>query len=156
MINIYEVSQRLIMHEGLRLQPYFCKNGKLTIGVGRCIDTNPFSSEELKVIGDWKRGISRCAAIYLLRNDIKSIYRSLNRHLKFFKELDAERQYALIDMAFNIGVYGLLQFKHMIHAIENKDFNVAAEECLRSKYAKDVGVRAQRIAYTIKTGVFKK
>ena len=70
MINLYVVSQRLILHEGLRLQPYRCSKGKLTIGVGRCIDTNPFTKEEEKVIGDWQHGITQGMATYLLYNDI--------------------------------------------------------------------------------------
>lgn len=155
MINLYDVSQRLIIHEGLRLQPYFCSKGKLTIGVGRCLETNPMTAEEEKVVGDWKHGITRNAAIYLLRNDIKNIYRALKKYLDFFDKLDAERQYALIDMAFNIGVHGLLKFKKMLKAMRKSDYDKAAEECLNSRYAETVGIRAKRIAATIKTGVFK-
>lgn len=155
MIDMYTVCQRLILHEGLRLQPYFCSKNKLTIGVGRCIETNPFTAEEEKVIGDWRRGITKCAAIYLLQNDIKKIYKELKVELKFFKELDDERQYALIDMAFNLGVSGLLRFSKMLEAIKNKKYNQAAKECLNSKYAKDVPQRANRIAKTIASGVFR-
>ena len=48
MIDMYEICQRLIAHEGLRLQPYFCSKKKLTIGVGRCLETNPLTAEEIK------------------------------------------------------------------------------------------------------------
>lgn len=154
MIDMYIVCQRLIIHEGLRLQPYFCSKKKLTIGVGRCIETNPFTAEEEKVIGDWQHGITKCSAMYLLQNDIKKIYKGLKTKLKFFKDLDEERQYALIDMAFNLGIDGLLQFKKMLKAIEKGEYKIASRECLNSKYAKDVGQRAQRIASTIETGVF--
>ena len=51
--------RRLEFHEGCRLMPYRCTAGKLTIGVGRCIDTNPFTEEELKAVGDWKHGITQ-------------------------------------------------------------------------------------------------
>ena len=43
--------QRLILNEGISLNPYYCSSHKLTIGVGRCLDTNPLSSEEISVIG---------------------------------------------------------------------------------------------------------
>ena len=154
MIDMYNVCQRLVVHEGLRLQPYFCSKNKLTIGVGRCIDTNPLTAEEERVVGDWKHGISKCSAMYLLRNDVKRIYKDLKKELSFFNSLDQERQYALIDMAFNIGVWGLLGFKKMLNAIEKGNYKLAAKECLNSKYAKDVGIRAIRIANTIETGVF--
>ena len=155
MINIYELSQRLIMHEGLRLQPYFCSKNKLTIGVGRCVQTNPITAEEEKVIGDWRHGITKCSAMYLLRNDIKRIYKELKKEISFFNDLDAERQYALIDMAFNLGVFGLLRFKKMLKALEKSDYQTASRECLASKYASEVGQRAIRIAHTIATGEFK-
>lgn len=154
MIDMYEICQRLIAHEGLRLQPYFCSKKKLTIGVGRCLETNPLTAEEIKVVGDWQHGITKCSAMYLLRNDIKRIYKSLKSELSFFADLDSERQYALIDMAFNLGVWGVLRFKKMLKAMEKGDFNTASKECLASKYAKDVPTRAIRIANTIKTGVF--
>ena len=155
MIDMYIVCQRLMIHEGLRLQPYYCSKKKLTIGVGRCIETNPFTAEEEKVIGDWRHGITKCSAIYLLQNDVKKIYKELKSKLKFFKDLDGERQYALIDMAFNLGVSGLMRFSKMLDAIKRENYYEASKECLDSKYAKDVGIRAKRIAETIATGVFK-
>ncbi len=155
MIDMYKVSQRILLHEGLRLQPYFCTKGKQTIGVGRCLDTNPLTKEEEKVVGDWHHGITKCAAMYLLRNDIKRIYRELAKKIDFFKELDGERQYALIDMAFNLGVSGVLKFKKMLSYIAAGNYTKAANECLNSQYANDVGKRAIRIANTIKNGEFK-
>ncbi len=155
MIDLYSVSQRILLHEGLRLHPYFCSKGKKTIGVGHCLDTNPLTPEEEKVLGDWQHGISRCAAMYLLRNDIKRVYLSLKKQVSVFKDLDAERQYALIDMAFNLGVGGVLKFKKMLKALRKKDYETAALECLNSQYAKEVGRRAVRIANTLKTGEFK-
>ena len=155
MIDLYTVSQRLKIHEGLRLQPYRCTKGKLTIGVGRNLDDNPLTPEEEKVVGDWRHGITKAAAMYLLRNDIKSVYRDLKRYLPFFKELDEERQYALIDMAFNLGVVGLLRFQKMLTAIACGNYEQAADECLNSRYAKITGRRAERIAEVIRHGVFK-
>jgi lysozyme len=93
--------------------------------------------------------------MYLLRNDIKRIYKELKKEISFFNDLDAERQYALIDMAFNLGVFGLLRFKKMLKALEKSDYQTASRECLASKYASEVGQRAIRIAHTIATGEFK-
>ena len=154
MMDTYIICQRLVIHEGLRLQPYFCSKKKLTIGVGRCLETNPLTNEEERVLGDWRHGITKCGAMYLLKNDVNKIIKELRSKISFFKTLDDERQYALIDMAFNIGIAGLLRFKKMLEALKNKDYRTASKECLNSKYAKDVGKRAERIANTIATGVF--
>ena len=155
MIDTYEATQRLILHEGLRLQPYFCSKGKRTIGIGRCLDTNPLTKEEEKVIKDWEHGITKGEAVYLLLNDIKMIETELKQKIRFYKKLDDERQYALLDMAFNLGVFGLLKFKRMLQALSHKNYEVASQECLCSQYAKDVGERAKRIAQLILTGEFK-
>ena len=156
MIDKYEICQRLLLHEGLRLQPYRCSKGKLTIGIGRNIDDNPFTDAELKVIGDWKHGITTQAAFYLLRNDIDCLEKELQRKINFWHNLSDERQYALLDIAFNIGVCGLLKFKKMLAWLWMGNFEQAAIECLNSKYAKDTGHRAKRIATLIRTENFER
>lgn len=155
MIDLYTVSQRLKLHEGLRLQPYRCSRGKLTIGVGRNLDDNPFTVEEEKIVGDWRHGITKEVAMYLLRNDIKTTYRNLKKYIPCFSELDEERKYALIDMAFNLGIVGLLKFQKMLAHIACGNYEQAADECLNSRYAKITGRRAERIAEVIRSGVFR-
>lgn len=154
MIEMHETIERLIVHEGLRLKPYKCPAGYLTIGVGRNVETNPITEEEKKVVGDWERGITENGAKYLLKNDIIKAYRECKKYIEFYKTLDDERQYALLDMCFNLGIYGLLKFRKMLFAMEIGDYRGAAKECLNSKYAKEVGKRAIRIARTIEKGVF--
>lgn len=155
MIDIYDICQRLLLHEGLRLNPYRCPAGKLTIGIGRNLDDNPLTPEERKVLGDWEHGITREAAFFLLRNDIGKLEKELRKSIGFWEQLDDERQYALLDIAFNVGVAGLLKFKKMLGFLWMGEYRQAACECLNSKYAKDTGRRAKRIAKTIETGRFE-
>ncbi len=155
MIDVNEAVQRLCLHEGIRLQPYKCPAGYWTIGVGRNLETNPPTAEEKRVIGDWRDGITKNAAFYLLRNDIKRISDECARQIPFWKNLDDERQYALVDMAFNLGMAGLLKFQKMLSYLGVGNYILAATECLASKYAKDVGERAVRVAKIIEKGVWK-
>ena len=155
MIDLGTAIQRLCIHEGIRLEPYKCPAGYLTIGVGRNLDTNPITEEEKKVVGDWRHGITKNAAFYLLRNDIARVEKECKKNIGFWRNLDDERQYALLDMAFNLGIKGLLQFKKMLSDMAIGNYRGAAKECLNSKYARDVGKRAERIAKTIETGEFK-
>ena len=153
MLDISEIISRLSFHEGCVLMPYICPAGKLTIGIGRNIDDNPFTVEELKVIGDdWKHGITKAQAYMLCRNDINRCIKQLKKGIPFFDNLDAERQYALIDLCFNMGIKSLKKFKKMLEAMGSSYYNRAAEELLNSKYATQVGVRAKRIAKLIETG----
>ena len=154
-IDINELIQRFVLHEGCVLMPYICPAGYLTIGVGRNLETNPLTSEERKVCGDWRHGITKNAAFYLLRNDIQKAERECSKNIPFFNTLDKERRYALIDMAFNLGINGLLKFQLMLEAMGSGFYDTAAKECLNSRYAKQTGMRARRIAKTIKTGKFE-
>lgn len=153
MLDMPEIINRLVFHEGLRLQPYKCTRGKLTIGIGRCVETNPFTTEELKVVGDWKHGITREMAYYLLRNDIARCEKECKKRIPFFDKLDDQRQYALIDMTFQLGINGVKAFRKMLRALGVGNYKEAAEQCLDSKYAKyDTPKRAKRIARLIEKG----
>lgn len=154
MIDMEEIINRLILHEGLSLKPYKCPAGYFTIGVGRNLVTNPLTKAEKQVVGDISRGITYDMAIYLLRHDIKRVISECRSCFSFWKYLDAERKYALVDMCFNLGIRRLMGFRKMLDALEIGDYRGAAKECLNSKYAQDVKERAERIARTFETGVF--
>lgn len=147
-----EVLERIKFHEGLKLMPYRDSLGKLTIGIGRCIDTHPFTQQELNVCGDWKHGITPNAAYLLCRNDIAECKSQLNELGLWYHKLDDNRKYALLDMCFQLGIRGLKNFKKMLMHLENKDWQGAYYECLNSKYAKQTPTRAKRIAIALKTG----
>lgn len=126
----------IIGHEGVKLKPYVCPSGKLTIGVGRNLTDNGISLEE---------------AYMLLDNDIKRCYRELSVY-SWFIALDPNRQDAIVNMCFNLGISKLLGFKRMIKALERKDYTRAAIEALDSKWAKQVKGRAIDIASVIREG----
>lgn len=155
-IDQNELIQRFVLNEGLKTQPYKCKKGYLTIGIGRNLQTNPLSEEEKKVCGDYMHGITKNAAFYLLRNDIAKAKKECEKNIPFFYSLDKERRYCLIDMCFQMGIAGLLGFKRMLRAMGVGDWEKAYIECLDSDYARyDTPTRAQRIAKTIRTGRFE-
>ena len=155
MIQIQEAIERLKRHEGLSLMPYRCPAGYLTIGYGHNLVTNPITEDEKRVLGDWAHGITQNGAVFLLRNDIYRTCQECKKAFPFWTSLDPERQYAVLDMAFNMGIHKLLKFKKMLAALEMGDYQGAAKEVLNSKYAKDVGMRAKRIARTIEKGEFR-
>lgn len=54
-------------------------------------------------------------------------------------DLSSERQAVLIDMTFNLGS---VRWPKLTNAINEKEYDQAAEEILDSKYATQVGKRA--------------
>ena len=154
MIEFNEIVRRLILHEGCVDHVYKCPAGYLTIGIGRNLETNPLTPREKEVVGDIKDGITVDQCLYLLKNDVKKCERDLINNISFWSQLDDERQYALLDMCFNMGIKRLMKFKRMLNAMLIGDYRGAAKECLMSKYAVDVGKRAQRIAKLIEVGIW--
>lgn len=151
--------QRLCVNEGLKLKPYYCPAGHLTIGIGRNLEGNPLSEEEKAFIGHpIKEGITNDQAFYLCLNDLKKVRADLDRELPWWRDLNADRQFVMIDLCFNMGIgnskKGLLSFKNTLQAIAQGNYIKASENLLKSKYAKDVRVRADRNAYCLKYGVY--
>jgi lysozyme len=148
------IIKRLEFHEGCVLKPYYCPTGHLTIGIGHNTEARAWTDEERKAIGDWKQGITKNMAYMICRNDVNLCLDKL-KTLDFWKSLDEERQYALIDLCFQLGWVGLKKFKKMLKALTVKDYLTAAAELLDSKYATQTPKRAKRIANLIKTGVWE-
>jgi lysozyme len=136
MNNLTRLERQLWLDEGYRQYPYKCSSNKLTIGIGRNIEDN---------------GISKDEALHLLRNDIMEVRVSLMR-FSWFNRLNDERQDAVLNMAFNLGIPRFMSFKKMIEALSEMDYELAADEALDSKWATQVGERADRIARIIKDG----
>lgn len=127
---MFDLAKELIKEdEGLRLKPYTCPAGKLSIGYGRNLED---------------RGITRAEANYLLENDLKRTLDEL-RQFHWFPGLSEERKAAIINLHYNIGHTKFLGFRNMITAIECGDFIGAARELLDSKYATQVPGRAGRL-----------
>lgn len=131
------LTQQLILHEGERLKPYRCTEGFITIGVGRNLDTKGISLEESR---------------FLLANDIADAERDARVFFPEFGYLSVNRQIVLIDMAFNLGLGGLLKFRKFQYALERSNYTEAAREMMDSKWAKQVGKRAERLAEMMKNG----
>ena len=127
-------------HEGLRLKPYRCSAGRITIGYGRNLENKGITTEEAEV---------------LLINDINEVSQRLYEELPFFYQLDDVRKSVLIDMAFNLGVMGLLGFRKTLGYMNAGDWESASKEMLDSRWAKQVKGRATELAEMVRTGNLK-
>ena len=122
------------------LHAYQDSFGYLTIGVGRLIDSRRGG------------GITRAESAYLLNNDIETKYAELLAALPWVKTIDDVRQNVLMNMAFNLGVPGLLGFKLTLAYVRGGHYDMAASEMLNSVWAKQVGDRARRLAAQMRDG----
>ena len=122
--------QELVRDEAVRLKPYRCTAGKLTIGVGRNIDD---------------RGITNAEAMYLLNNDVAICESELTAVLPNWRELSDVRQRVMLNMVFNLGRDRLSKFAKFIACMKMSDFEGAAKEMMDSAWATQVGQRAVRL-----------
>ena len=131
-----EITDMLIRHEGLRLKVYDDSVGIPTIGVGRNLKD---------------RGITKDEALFLLSNDIKDFTDQLSNKLDWFDLQPDKVKLVLTDMAFNLGIAGLLSFKNTLEHIKNGEYQIASEEMLLSKWASQVGTRAIELSNILKS-----
>jgi len=127
-------------HEGFSGKLYKCPAGKNTIGYGFNLDAiqMPVQVAEL-----W---------LNMLLDQTEA---SLKKNIQFYPTLSDARKSVLIDMAYNLGIAGLLQFKNMLYAMSEKKFGTAADEMLQSTWAAQVKTRATRLAEMMRTGAMK-
>jgi lysozyme len=130
--------ERLLKHEGLRLKPYKCPAGKLTIGVGRNLED---------------RGITEEEAFMMLQNDILACRKECYANFHWFGEMCEARQSVILEMCFNLGITRLKSFKKMLKACELKNYTLASQEMLTSLWARQVGQRAKNLAKIMEKGV---
>ena len=135
-----ELVKQLHRDEGLRLKPYRDSVGKLTIGYGRNLDDVGITPEE---------------ADYLLEGDIQHAQWTLKQNLPWAEGLDDARLGVLTNMAFNMGMAGLLQFRKMLAACESGDYATAAREMESSAWSTQVGARAHRLSLQMSSGIWQ-
>jgi lysozyme len=135
-----KLSDQLRVHEGVRKHVYLCSAGYETIGVGRNI-------------ADSGLGLSDDEIDYLLKNDITRCRKELETY-SWFSDLDEVRQDALINMCFNLGLSRLANFKNALSSMAVGAYADAAEHFLDSRWASQVGNRAQEVAHMIRTGEY--
>jgi len=160
--------EQLILDEGLRLFPYRCTAGKITIGVGRNLEDNPLTAMEvIRLLSSrphinvtnipisevrrllledfYAKGITREEAYFLLDNDIKKFSLRLIDALPWVNSAPVEVQRILLNMAFNMGISNLLTFENTLKEIKQGNYKQAAENMKKSKWAKQVTNRAGRL-----------
>lgn len=135
-----ELTKQLRRDEGEVLHAYADHLGYLTLGVGRLIDKRKGG------------GITKEESAYLLSNDIDKREAELLRRAPWMANLDPARFGALLNMAFQMGVDGLLGFRNTLEMVRNGDYDGAADGMLNSLWARQTPERANRIAKQMRSG----
>lgn len=124
--------------EGFSATVYADSRGFSSIGYGR------------NLVG---QGITTDEADYLLRNDLKRIRGEMEQRLPWVLDLDDVRCRVFLELAYNMGMGGLLTFRKMLTAAHAEDWTTAHAELLDSAWRTQVqAARRDRIASMLLTG----
>lgn len=139
-----ELIRQLRADEGERAKVYQDSLGLWTIGVGRLVDPAKKGG-----------GLRPDEIAYLLNNDVDDRIDQLTRKLPWFQNLDDARKGVLLNMAFQLGVEGLLGFANTLQLVMEGKYENAAHGMLQSKWAQQTPNRAKRLAEQMRTGLWQ-
>ena len=124
--------------EGWRPHVYLDHLGYETIGYGFLVDQRRGGGMPKEVGEFW------------LRFNVGKIIEAIPRRWPAWADQPEEVQNALVNMAYQMGVNGLMGFKRMLAALERGERETAASEALDSRWANQTPERAWRVAAMIR------
>ena len=135
-----ELSQDLIesvkQHEGYREKAYQDSEGIWTIGYGTNLEVLEIDHET--------------AEKWLLR-ELEWCAEQVNK-IEGIGHINDARRDVLTEMAYNLGINGLRKFRKTLNFIRAAAYEQAAAEMLDSRWARQVGIRADRLSERMRRG----
>lgn len=132
-----QIKEDLKRHEGVKYEVYLCSEGLPTAGIGHLLEDdteyNVGDAVSKELVDEWfvvdfEEAVTDCCAVFLN-----------------FASLPEQVQRVLVNMAFNLGRTRLGQFKNMIKAVNEGNFEKAAEEMIDSRWYRQVGRRSEEL-----------
>jgi len=145
--DLNDMLAQLIDHESERLVVYDDATGK-PLKQGDTLKGHPTIGIGRNLAG---KGLTREESRYLCRNDIDECVRDLVT-FPWFLDLNVVRQRAFVDLRFNLGPGTFRQFKGMFAALNDRDYDAAADHLKASLWYRQVGRRGPRIVHMVRTG----
>ena len=138
-MNDKEVMEQIKKHEGYRETVYYDSVGVPTVGYGHALLEG---SRVPAVVADilFEQDF----------NDAVKDYTILAN--RWVLDLNPVRRGVMLDMLFNLGVSRLVKFQKFLTALQVKNYDKAADEMLDSKWATQVGKRAEKLSEMMRRG----
>lgn len=88
----------------------------------------------------------------MLEIRLEDVIKSVTDAIGFYESVSAPRQAVLLDMAYNMGTAGLIEFSNTLTALRNDNYDGVMMGIYHSDYYHDVGSRAIRNMMIMLTG----
>lgn len=144
--NIFDQLKR---DEGEKLMVYLDSSGIETAGVGHNLLAHNIN---------WPVGtpITQEQSDSWLKEDVQTVVDNLDTYLPWATENGyGIRYWVLVNMTFNMGIHGLLQFHRMLTHFQEGQWHVTVGDMGLSLWASQVPARVQRLQQQLLTGVWQ-
>ncbi len=144
-MDIEQLRETLKVDEGVKYEIYKDHLGYPTFGIGHLI-----------VESDEEYGQSVGTGVHLNRvneafdEDVAVMVDEAKKLFPDLEDLPEEAQQVIVNMTFNMGRPRLSKFKKFIAGVNAGDWEKAAVEMMDSRWAKQVGSRAERLRNRIR------
>lgn len=132
--------EQLKIDEGVKYEVYKDHLGYPTFGIGHLV-----------VAGDDEYGaavgtpVSEERVNAVFESDVAKFVSESKKVFPNLDELPEEAQQVIVNMCFNMGAPRLSKFKKFIAAVNDGNWSTAAVEMMDSRWATQVGARAERL-----------
>ena len=133
-----KLEEELKLDEGCVYEVYEDHLGYATFGIGHLVKKS--DEEHGQPLGT---PVSEERVTQCFNDDIDTVCEEFDKNLPWWRTLPETRQRVLANMCFNLGYPRLSGFKNFLAALEFEDWETAAEEMMDSRWADQVGERAE-------------
>ena len=139
-MDVDKLRKQLEIDEGVVHEIYLDHLGYATFGIGHLVrDTDPENGWEVGT------AISESRCIEAFESDIVGVLSDCEILYPDFGDLPEEAQQIIANMMFNLGRPRLTKFKMMKAAVDEGNWNEAADQMMDSRWYAQVGKRAERL-----------
>ena len=144
-MDLQRLREDLEIDEGVKHEIYLDHLGYPTFGIGHLVlDTDP---EHGQPVGTT---VSNDRVIEAFESDLVGVMSDCERLYPDFGDLPEEAQQVIANMMFNMGRPRLSKFKGMKRGVDARDWNIAADEMIDSRWYRQVTNRADRLVQRIR------
>jgi lysozyme len=144
-MDINKLREQLKIDEGVKYEVYDDHLGYKTFGIGHLVKT---TDEEYGAPVGTPVSEDRVNSVF--DEDVETYINESKKVFSNLEDMPQEVQQVIVNMCFNMGAPRLSQFKKFIKAIQDEDWATASVEMLDSRWANQVGSRADRLSDRIK------
>ena len=145
MMDKYQLREELANDEGCKYEVYLDHLGYPTFGIGHLItDNDPECGTSVGT------EVSSDRVQEAFDSDIETVLSECERLYEDFGDLPEEVQLIIANMMFNMGYTRLSKFKGMKRGVDARDWEVAADEMVDSRWYRQVTNRAKRLVERMK------